>query len=159
MCEDRRMHPLRAALLCGLLALGAAAPAAARTVNATPSDYKSKLGQLMPGDELVLAAGTYTQGLTIDGLRGTAQAPITIRGPASGAPAVIDARSCCNTVELIDSSYLVVRDLRLDGKDMAGIAAVSAKDGSNNLTHHITIEGLEIVGHGGSPADGRFVRP
>jgi len=46
-----------------------ALPAAGRgaVLLATPSDYQSRIKDLKPGDTLELAAGTYTQGLSITG--------------------------------------------------------------------------------------------
>jgi len=36
-----------------------------RTIQANPSNYKSLIPGLLPGDRLQLAAGTYTQGLNL----------------------------------------------------------------------------------------------
>ncbi len=120
---------------------------AASAAEAGPSDYTTAVAALKPGDTLNLAPGAYTKGLTISGLNGTKDAPITIKGPST---AVFAARSCCNTVEITNSSYVVLEGFTLDGKDLPGIFGVSAKGGSANLTHHVTLEGLTIVGHGGS---------
>ncbi len=136
------------ALLGALLV--APASAAAGTKTADPSTYTTALSTLKPGDTLQLAAGTYTSGLNLTGLNGTAAAWITISGPASGAPAVFEGRSCCNTVELKSSSYVAVKSITLDGKNLDGVFAVSAKDNLSNLVHHITIEGCTIVNHGAS---------
>lgn len=38
-----------------------------RTIQATPSNYRSLIAGLIPGDRLLLAAGTYTQGLPLHG--------------------------------------------------------------------------------------------
>lgn len=55
---------------------------------ACPECAQSKVRGLEPGDTLVLKAGKYTKPLTLDGLRGTDQQPIVIRGentlPAGG---------------------------------------------------------------------------
>jgi hypothetical protein len=130
-----------------LLALHAA-PAGAATLAADPSNYASQLGKLKPGDTLSLATGSYGNGLNVNGLNGTATKPIVVTGPAGGSPAVFTGRSCCNTVEITNSSHVVIRNLELDGKNLDGVFGVSAKGGSANLTHHITIEGLTIVNHG-----------
>lgn len=122
----------------------------AATLNATPSDYRAKLGQLKPGDTLVLAAGTYTQDLNIRDLNGTPTQWITITGPQSGAPAVFTARSCCNTVELFNASYIHISHLTLDGKNTNAAFGISAKGSTNNLTHHIRIEHCIIKDYNGS---------
>lgn len=122
-----------------LLALALAATwqreAAAAVVPADPSNYQALLGTLQPGDTLQLAAGTYTR-LTIDGLHGTADAPIVISGPESGEPAVVVGESCCNTVQIYDASFVTVRNLTIDVMGLA-VDAVNAKD---TPSHDIVIE-------------------
>jgi len=135
-----------------LVQLGVAAALVLATVSAgaadaNPSNYKSVLSTLKPGDTLNLAPGTYASGLDVSGLNGTASAPITIKGPAT---AIFEGRSCCNTVEITNSSYVVFQGFTLDGKNLDGVFGVSAKGSASNLTHHITIDGLTIVGHGAS---------
>lgn len=116
-----------------------------RTLTADPSSYRALLGGLGPGDRLLLAAGTYTQGLPITGLNGAAGRCIVIEGPESPR-AVFIARDCCNTVAVNDSSYLVVRNLELDGQGRA-VDGVKAESPSV-AAHHITLENLVIRGHG-----------
>jgi hypothetical protein len=123
---------------------------AALAVDADPSNYKTILPTLKPGDTLNLAPGTYTSGLNITNLNGSEGAWITIAGPASGPPAVFEGNACCNTVEITSSSYVVVRGITVDGKQIPGVFGVSAKGGLNNVVHHITIEGCTFVGQGGS---------
>jgi len=130
-------------LLLTLCALASATVAHAATRNADPSNYRSVLSSLVPGDTLVLAAGTYQQGLPLNGMNGTAAAPIVIRGPDNQS-AVFVARSCCNTVQLGSTSYVEVRNLTLDGVGLDGPFGVD----SNDVTHHIVIEGLRIINHG-----------
>lgn len=137
---------MRVTLLLALLAL--AAPSWAATLSADPSNYKTVVPTLQPGDVLELAAGDYPGGLSIWGLNGTSDKWITIRGPASGPAAVFlgDPAQSRNTVEIDASSYLAIENLTIDGQDIAFIHAVSAM-GSD--THHIRIEGCTIVRHGG----------
>ena len=123
------------------------------TYNGNPSNYRTLLDGLNAGDILELEAGTYTQGLPIDDLNGTAGNPIIITGPESGAPAVFKARSCCNTVSIRDSSYVQIRYLELDGRDvggtkLAGVDAVKAES-DGQWAHHITLENLYIHDHDG----------
>ena len=126
--------------------LGATVPLGAATINADPGNYRSLLGTLQPGDTMVLAAGTYQQGLPIDNMNGAAGQPIAITGPTSGAPAVFEGRSCCNTVSIVDSSWIEIRYLILDGLGLA-VDAVKA-EGTAAFAHDITLEELTIVNHG-----------
>jgi len=104
------------------------------------------IANLAPGDTLQLEAGNYTEGLTLRNLHGNAGSPIVISGPQDGTEATILGRSCCNSVQLENSSYLEVRNLTLDGQGIAYIDGVNAR----GTTHHITVYGLLIVNHGGS---------
>jgi hypothetical protein len=136
---------MRSWLVVALLTL-ASLEARAEDVPADPSNYRDLLGTLQPGDTLHLAAGTYTDTLPISGLNGSESAWITITGPESGEPAVIvaDPGPCCNTVEIADSSYLVLRKLTIDGNDVDGAFGISAKSG---VVHHIRIEDNELINH------------
>jgi MYXO-CTERM domain-containing protein len=118
---------------------------AAAALDADPSNYTSLLQTLKPGDTLNLAPGTYTSGLDITDLNGTEASPIVIAGPPGGT-AVFEGNGCCNTVELVNSSHVVVRSIKVDGKGIDGVFAVSAKGGSGNVVHHITIEDCIFVG-------------
>src|SRR6476661_8127014 len=92
--------------LCPFLAAVSLFPVRAATVyNGTPSNYRTLLAGLQPGDTLNLAAGNYSL-LPVSNLRGTPSAWITITGPATGSPARITGSSCCNTVEITNSSYV-----------------------------------------------------
>jgi len=122
----------------------------AADIPADPSTYKGLLSTLKPGDTLVLAPGTYTGGLPISNLNGTEDAWITIRGPASGAAAIFEGQSCCNTVELVDASYVAIENLTIDSKGLDGIFGVSAKNSTSNVVHHIRIEGSTFLGQSGS---------
>jgi hypothetical protein len=59
--------------------------------------------------------------------------------------AVFVGRDGSNTVSLVSASYVTIRDLLLDGRH-ADADAVKA-EGSNDPVHHITLEGLTIVGY------------
>ena len=116
------------------------------TLPADPSNYRTLLSTLLPGQRLLLAPGSYTQGLPISGLSGAPNQCIVVEGPATGPPAVFPARSCCNTVSLEDVSYLAIRNLELDGQDLA-VDAVKA-EATSSFAHHVTLENLYIHGHG-----------
>lgn len=118
---------------------------------AAPSNYRTVVTSLRPGDTMRLAAGSYGL-LSISNLNGTPDAPIVIEGPASGPAAVFNADPgpCCNTVELRNSSYVVLRHVTVDGHGVVGAFGVSAGGLASNTVHHITVEGCTFVGHDGS---------
>lgn len=120
----------------------------ASALDADPSNYQAAVASLVPGDTLNLAAGTYTGGLHIADLNGAADMPIVIQG--AGEATVFEGDACCNTVEITSSSYVVVRKIKVDGKGIDGVFGVSAKDGTSNVVHHITIEDSVFVGQGAS---------
>ncbi len=127
--------------------LGSAA-ADAKTIHANPDNYRQFLTGLAPGDTLLLESGIYKSGLNVYNLAGTKEMPIVISGPLSGPPAVFEGRSCCNTVSIKKSSFIVIQDLVIDGKNIPNIDAVKAEGNTGNWAHHITLQHLRIVGHG-----------
>ncbi|MBK8253351.1 MAG: right-handed parallel beta-helix repeat-containing protein [Polyangiaceae bacterium] len=137
--------PLSASLVMGVAFN--ASPALA--LDGNPSNYESLLPTLKPGDTLNLAPGTYTGGLNINALNGTEEAPIVIVGPSDHS-AVFEGNGCCNTVEIVNSSYVAVRSIKVDGKNIDGVFGVSAKNSSNNNVHHITVEDCLFVGQNAS---------
>lgn len=118
---------------------------------ADPTTYRQVVTTLRPGDTMRLAAGSYGI-LNLSNLNGRPDAPIVIEGPASGAPAVFnaDSRPCCNTIELRNSSYVVLRRVTVDGGGVAGAFGVSAGGGAGNTVHHVTVEGCTFLRHDGS---------
>src|ERR1039457_6833566 len=123
--------------------------AAGAVSQGDPSNYHALLAILQPGDTLVLASGTYPL-LSLRSLNGTPAAWITITGPVSGAPAIIAGSTCCNTVEISNSSYLAIENLTIDSKGIDGVFGISANNGLNNLTHDILIENNLLVGQNAS---------
>jgi hypothetical protein len=142
-------RPNRIASPAFLGALFLSTGALAADIQAGPDDYKPAVAALQPGDTLHLASGLYSDLLVINDLQGTESQPIVIEGPSSGEPAVFiaDPGPCCNTVEIRNSSYVVLRNITVDGNGVDGAFGVSAKDGSSNRVHHITLEGCTFVGH------------
>jgi hypothetical protein len=129
-------------------------PARAAAINADPSNYRAFVSALKPGDTLYLAPGRYPR-LAITGLNGTPAAWIAIRGPASGSPAVIVGAPRYNTVEILNSSYVAIDNLRIDSLGIPGAFGISARGAEDNLTHDIRIEGNILVGqNGGQQTDG-----
>src|SRR5687767_2113017 len=88
-----------------------------RTIYADHTDYYGKVADLIPGDRLLLAAGTYIQGLRIHNKHGEPGKCIVIEGPASGSPALFTGSDSWNVISLKDSSYIAIRNLSLDGLD------------------------------------------
>ncbi len=123
----------------------------ATTYYGTPSDYTSYLSLLQPGDSLLLQAGDYYDRLNLDDIVGTEDQPIVISGPLSGNAAVFYGNACCNTVSIERCAYLKIQNLLIDGQDIPYIDAVKAEGTANNWAHHITLENLLIINHGGAP--------
>ena len=89
------------------------------------------------------------------GLNGTPSAWITITGPDLGPPAVIIGAAGYNTVEILNSSYLAIENLRIDSLGIPGAFGISARGHEENSTHHIRIESNTLVGqNGGQQTDG-----
>lgn len=145
-----RTPRILAAVAAGAVVTLVAGHALAADIPADPSNYKTLVGTLKPGDTLHLAAGNYPL-LSISNLNGSANAWITITGPTSGSPAIIDADpgGCCNTVEITNSSFVALENVTIDGHDIDGEFGVSAK-GTSNKVHDIRIEGCDIMHHHGS---------
>ena len=101
---------------------------------------------LNPGDEIVLAAGTYSDRRRLQiSQRGSRGKPIIIRA-AEGARVVIkrpDARQ--NTINLAGCQHLIIRDIEITG----GSAGIRIGKGGPHLAKFITLENLHIHHIGG----------
>ena len=122
--------------------------AKANFITATPANFTSFLSSLSPGDTLFLSAGNYTSSLNLSNKNGTEQDPIVIMG--DGQNTVFLGNACCNTVNLTDCSYIVIRNFKIDGQNINYIDGVKAGGGANHFAHHITVEDLWIVNNGGN---------
>src|SRR3954469_942194 len=111
----------------------------ANLINATSANYTSYLSTLAPGDTLYLTAGVYTNNLTLNNINGTAGMPIVIMGDDNLYSTVFQAKSCCNTVSITKCSYVVIKNLRLDGLNLA-VDAVKGEGTAGNWAPHITLE-------------------
>src|SRR6185436_5835319 len=87
--------------------------AKANFITATPSNYTSFVPGLVSDDTLYLTAGNYTNHLNLNNLNGTADHPIVIMG--AGNSTVFLGSACCNTVDITNCSYLVIKDFKIDG--------------------------------------------
>jgi MYXO-CTERM domain-containing protein len=139
-----------------VLALGSTLPARAADLPADPSNYEAQLGQLVAGDTLKLAAGDYTNGMNLFDMNGEAGKPIVVEGPANGVAKFL-GKSGKNTVDIKNSSYLVLRKLYFDGQGIQDIDAIKAGGQATDFAHHITIEGCTIVGHDGNETNQQTV--
>lgn len=126
-------------VLAGLVASG---HASAQVHVAGPKDYRDKLKALEPGDTLALDPGIYRHGLPVHGVRGTADRRIHIAGPERGRPAVFLGRSGHNIVSIVNSAYVTIRNLEIDGqgKEVDGVKA----EGHSDFAHHIALRDLRI---------------
>jgi hypothetical protein len=118
-----------------------------RILHADPSNYRRMIGGLVPGDTLVLAAGEYPR-LIIANLAGVPGRCITITGPAGDRPAVIFGEIGNRTVQIIDSSYIVITNLVIDGRGLPGADGIKAVASAHPATHHIVLDGNLIIGAG-----------
>lgn len=130
-------------LALGVLLMGPLSTSAyAETYVVEPGDYRAALARLEPGDTLALQAGEYRHGLPVKDLRGTQDQPIHIAGPQTGDPAVIYPPPQGNAVSIVDSRWVTVRDLVIDG---AGRIADGVKaEGDADFAHYITLSNLVI---------------
>lgn len=117
----------------------------AADIAAGPESYRDLLRGLTPGDTLVLDAGDYTKGLDIHGLIGTTEAPISIVGATGTVRSVLVARVGQPTISIVDSAYVRIANLDLEGRGVSEDAVKA--DRPARFAHHIVIEGLRISGH------------
>jgi hypothetical protein len=132
----------------------ATAPGRAATLVANPdagsSDpdfYRTLIGQLQPGDTLLLPAGTYRERLPLSDVQGQPDAWITISGPSSGPPAIVTTDSdCCNNVQLGNTWYVAIKNLTLDSNSDGVDASIDGINAKSGATHDILIENCTLTG-------------
>lgn len=130
-------------------------PAAAIVLHADPNDLTSKLPALRAGDTLILKAGQYRYPGTrqLVNMHGRDGAWITITGPEPPLEAVMQGPAGRNTLELVGCSYLILRRLKFDGRNIADDAIKAADPvrataaDQRRPVHHIRIEECTIVNH------------
>ena len=130
------------------LAVVQTAPAEARQLSGNPSNYLDLVRSLQPGDTLILEPGIYNDSSDVPGLpffniNGEPGNPIIVMGAEEEPRPVFQGRSTHNTVRFDGSSYIEIRHIEIDGRDLGG-------DGINSqgVSHHITIEDIVIDGVG-----------
>ncbi|HZO11799.1 MAG TPA: hypothetical protein VFB62_01020, partial [Polyangiaceae bacterium] len=129
------MRPQRIAVIVGCVTLSSAARA--DTFEVAPGDdVEAAAAMLQPGDELVLAGGTYTLtdrfGIS---LSGTEQAPITIRAKDGEVPHLNRPAADQNVIDVDLGEYLVFRGLEISGGSH-GLRLIQAR--------FVTVEGCDI---------------
>jgi len=120
-----------------------------KPIPADPSTFRQVLRSLRPGETMLLAPGDYPP-LKIVGLRGGRERCIAIAGPSQGPAAVIRGVPGSNTVDIVDASFLAIKNLVIDSRGIPGAFGISAGRGTSSLTHHILIEGNTLIGQGGA---------
>jgi len=118
----------------------------ATVFDAGPTDYLALLVRLKPGDTLRLAPGVYLQGLPIHRLNGRAGKPIRIEARDRSERPRFLASPQQSTVSILDSSFVEIVGLELDGLGVP-VDAVKA-EGRGAYAHHITVADLLIQGYG-----------
>ena len=112
------------------------------------SNYLQALEKVLPGDRVLLAPGDYLEGLPVHYLNGIRNSPIVIESMQKGAPARFIGPSGKNTISIINSSHVVIRNLELRGLGSSGDGVKAEGFTRCDWAHHITLEGLQIVGFG-----------
>ena len=113
-------------------------------IDGSPSNYRQLLKNLKAGESLVLQPGIYLEGLPLHGIVGESGKPITITGVKGAQRPAFVARSGHNTISIVDSAYVHLKDLELDGRGLP-VDGVKA-EGHSKWTHHIVLENLLIRG-------------
>ena len=120
----------------------------AAQLSGNPSNYLDLVRNLQPGDTLVLEPGIYNDptdapGLPFFGIQGEPGNPIIVMGAEGEPRPVFQGRSTHNTVRFDNASYIEIRHIEIDGRDLGG-------DGINaqGISHHITLEDIVIDGVG-----------
>lgn len=146
--------------LAGLIAASFFAPLEAADLEISPGDsFEAAVEALNPGDTLTVHPGTYTDSGRISiGVKGTANAPVTIQA-ADGGQRPLITRSASdavqNTINIEGAEYLAIRGLEIssnggDGINMSGgpsyitledlvIHDISVGINFRSSMHHITV--------------------
>lgn len=105
--------------------------------------------QAAPGAAVVVHPGVYAGGTYLEGLSGSATAPIWIGGAAGKSRPIIDGGN--EGIHISRAEYVVLHDLEIRNAAYNGVNVDDGGDVSNPLaTHHILFERLYIHDIGGS---------
>ncbi len=143
--QKLRNKAIRLVYILCCLPFGLASASSGTTYIENPESYRARLDTLKPGDHLQLLPGEYHHGLPLHHLYGTEKARITISGPLNAPHAVFIGRTGQNTISITNSSYITIRNLSLDGRNLP-VDGVKC-GGHASWAHHITLDGLRIYGH------------
>jgi hypothetical protein len=125
-----------------------------RLLKADPKNFRALIATLVAGDTLRLAPGDYPR-LRIANLQGAPGRCITITGPTGPRRATILGEIGNKTVEIIDSSYILLSNLVIDSRGIAGADGVKAPATGSTYPNHIVLDGNLIIGAGaGQQTDG-----
>ncbi|MCA9285817.1 MAG: hypothetical protein KDA22_11410 [Phycisphaerales bacterium] len=156
--HDRSFHlrpVLLAALALAFVVLCARPASATQHIVNAGEEWQFLVDQVRPGDEIILAPGRHRPA-NLDGLRGEADLPITIRGMAATAnrPAIIVADNW--GLVLRNPNHVVLQDLLITGAKFAGIV-LSADDkaaGTQDATprpNNVTLRRVMVRRTSGEP--------
>jgi hypothetical protein len=128
------------------------ATATSQTINLGPGgNYQATIDAAQAGQRIVLAGGTYTNGLRIYDLNAAPGNCIVIEGPADRSAVFVGQplNGIRNVVQIRNSSYVRLRNLDIDGTgttDLDGVKSDATIAGSYPAawSHHITLENLHI---------------
>jgi hypothetical protein len=123
--------------LVGCVYFTTPAMVSAEVISAGPNDdVEAMINALEPGDELVLAGGTYTLAERFSfAIAGTQGAPIVIRAAEGETPHFHRPNANQNIIDIDDAEFVTLRGIELSGGS-AGIRISGAR--------HLTIEDCEI---------------
>ena len=129
-------------LALGILSLGLVSVAyAAEVLVKSRSELMGALESAKPGTTIKMAAGNYAGGIRIQGLRGTAESPITLSAESSDARPLIEGGQ--SGLQLSECAHVVLKELRVKGATGNGINIDDGGKGGAG-THHITLDGIEV---------------
>ena len=123
------------------------------TGDGSPGNPYATIGRAVldaaPGSAIRVHSGTYSGGIYLSGLAGTATAPIWIGGSPGEPRPVIDGGG--EGLHLVRAKYVVIHDLEVRNAANNGINADDGGDYGDPLaTHHVTFRGLDIHDIGGT---------
>jgi hypothetical protein len=112
--------------VCACLLVVLALPAAAqRTLTLSPGQsFEAAAESLLPGDTLIVNAGTYSDtGRISIGVKGSAAAPVLIRAADGARPVITRPAGAAvqNTINIEGATYLAIRGLEIVGNGGDGI--------------------------------------
>jgi hypothetical protein len=120
--------------------------------------FETAISHLRPGDALIIKAGTYTSRLVVNGLAGTAEAPIVIRGESrqtvffdGGCPEFPcgindvewDGDEETGMVTIQDSDHVTLGDFSVQNSIAAGLNVVG---GDGITVQNVTVNGTGNAG-------------